>query len=241
MKTIYAFPVLLALTAPAMAGSFKPPEGCTTYLTVQSKGCRVSNHYTCEGQPAGDKWRADSDQEGVFFISRINDEGEWIESIEVNPEVHESLDPNPADPASFSALLSTGRDDFNFGLSDDTGQHTKVTGHDALTGKSVVIDGVTLQQTEFEFVETDAATGQVLRQSRGNEYISPEWRMFFSGPSEWDGGQGYVPLDGSPVEFILPGEPGFATTQPLFDCDAVMSSLPMMSPLPEEAQSHDNL
>ena len=46
------------------------------------------------------------------------------------------------------------------------------------------------------------------------------------GPSEWDGGDGnYLPIDGSPVQFIFPGEPGFASTQPLFDCDAVMSSL----------------
>ena len=59
------------------------------------------------------------------------------------------------------------------------------------------------------------------------KYISAEWRLFFSGPSEWDGGDGtYLPIDGSPMQFIFPGEPGFASTQPLFDCDAVMSSLP---------------
>ena len=88
-----------------------------------------------------------------------------------------------------------------------------------------MIDGITLQETEFQYTETDL-DGNVLRQSRGNEYINPDWRLFFSGPSEWNGGDGnFLPLDGSPVEFIFPGEPGFASTQPLFDCDAVMSSL----------------
>ena len=82
-----------------------------------------------------------------------------------------------------------------------------------------------LSDATFNFTETDLA-GTVLRRSRGNEYIHPDWRLFFSGPSEWDGGDGtYLPIDGSPVQFIFPDEPGFASTQPLFDCDAVMSSL----------------
>lgn len=216
----------LMLAAPAMAGNFTPPEGCTTYLTVQSKGCRVSNHYTCEADPAGDQWRADFDQEGIFFLSRIDREAQWVESFEMNPPARQTLDPNPADPASFSDLLATGNDSYIFGLSKDTGERSRVRGNDRLTGRQVVIDGVTLQETEFNFTETDTA-GNILRRSRGNEYIHPDWRVFFSGPSEWDGGEGtYLPLDGSPVQFIMPGEPGFASTQPLFDCDAVMSSLP---------------
>jgi hypothetical protein len=216
----------LMLAVPALAGTFTPPEGCTTFLTVQSKQCRVSNHYTCTADRAGDQWRADYDQEGVFFISRIDSEAQWVESIEVDPPSRQTLDANPADPASFSDLLASGNDSYIFGLSKDTGERTRVRGNDRLTGKQVVIDGITLQQTEFNFTETDTA-GNVLRRSRGNEYIHPEWRLFFSGPSQWDGGDGtYLPLDGSPVQFIFPGEPGFASTQPLFDCDAVMSSLP---------------
>ena len=217
---------LSLLAAPALAGSFTPPEGCTAFMTVQSKGCRVSNHYTCEADPAGDQWRADYDQEGVYFMSRIDSEAQWVESIEIDPPSRQTLDANPADPASFSDLLATGNDSYIFGLSKDTGDRTRVRGADRLTGKQVVIDGITLQQTEFNFTETDTS-GNVLRRSRGNEYIHPEWRLFFSGPSQWDGGDGtYLPIDGSPVQFIFPGEPGFASTQPLFDCDAVMSSLP---------------
>lgn len=216
----------LMLASPALAGTFTPPEGCTAFVTVQSKGCRVSNHYTCEADPAGDQWRADFDQEGVFFISRIDAEAQWLESFEIDPPARQTLDPNPADPASFSDLLASGNDSYIFGLSKDTGERTRVRGNDRLTGQQVVIDGITLRQTEFNFTETDLS-GKVLRRSRGNEYIHPEWRVFFSGPSEWDGGDGtYLPLDGSPVQFIFPGEPGFASTQPLFDCDAVMSSLP---------------
>ncbi|MBA4350133.1 MAG: hypothetical protein C0427_02665 [Rhodobacter sp.] len=217
--------IAIGSASPAFASSFTPPEGCTTFMTVQAKGCRVSNHYKCTADTPGDQWRTDFDQEGPFFMSRIDSEAQWVESYEINPPVKQLLDPSPADPASFSELLATGNDNYIFGLSDDTGERTTVRGGDRLTGRQVVIDGITLQETEFNFTETDLS-GNVLRRSRGNEYIHPEWRLFFSGPSQWDGGDGnYLPLDGSPVQFIFPGEPGFASTQPLFDCDAVMSSL----------------
>lgn len=221
----YAVALFLALGAtPACAGSFAAPAGCETYLTVQSRGCRVSNHYTCTADQPGDKWRADFDQEGIYFLSRIDNQTQWVESFELNPQVRQTLDANPADPASFDALLA-GRDDFDFRLSKDNGARSHVTGYDALTGKSFVIDGVTLQQTEFEFTETDP-DGNVLRHARGNEYIHPEWRMFFAGPSEWDENGEWFPSDGSPVQFIQPGEPGFAATQPIFECGALMSQAP---------------
>jgi hypothetical protein len=212
----------LLAAAPAGAGTFTPPEGCTAFLTVQSRQCRVSNYYKCSADAPGDQWRQDFDQEGMFFRSRIDSETQWIESFDSNPEVRQSLDPGSEDPASFTDLTSKGRDEFAFGLTKETGEQTRVRGFDKLTGKSIVIDGVTLKQTQFEFTETDT-TGIILRQSRGYEFISPEWRTFFSGPSEWNDGTGYVPIDGSPVQFILPGEPKFGSTQPIFDCDSVVS------------------
>ena len=213
----------LLLATPAAAGTFTPPEGCTAFLTVQSRQCRVSNYYKCSADAPGDQWRQDFDQEGVFFKSRINSETQWIESFDMNPEVRQTLDRGAEDPASFTDLNANGRDDFSFGLTKETGEQTRVRGFDKLTGKTFVIDGVTLKQTEFEFTETDMS-GNVLRQSRGNEFISTDWRMFFSGPSEWNDGTGYVPIDGSPLQFILPGEKGFAATQPIFDCDSILSN-----------------
>lgn len=210
---------------PAGAVGFQAPEGCEAFLTVQARACRVSNHYRCSAQP-GDQWRADFDQEGVFFVSRINDEAEWVESFEFNPNVRQTMDAGAEDPASFSALVATGRDDFSFGLSRDDGQSSHVTGHDILTGRTVTIDGMVLNQTEFAFTET-APDGTVLRQSRGKEYISKELRLFFAGPSEFWDGESWLPMDGSPVQFIKPGEPGFGATQPIFDCGSLMSEAPL--------------
>ena len=145
--------------------------------------------------------------------------------------MRQTLDPNPTDPASFTTLLVTGTDTFDFALTKDNGEHSIVKGYDKLTGKSMMIDGITLEQTEFYYTETDDA-GNILRQSSGNEYIKRDWRNFFSGTSQWlqlDGTS--LPLDGTPVQFILPGEKGFAATQPIFQCDAVMSSAkPLAAP-----------
>lgn len=236
MRTVTLLP-LFFLATPALAGSFTPPEGCTATLTVQSRGCYVSNFYTCEKDPKGDQWRADFDQEGVFFLSRTDAEAQWIESYDTNPTMRQTLDPNSADPASFSGLLATGYDSFVFSLTKDNGEHSNVHGFDKLTGKSFVIDGVTLQQTEYDYTETDD-TGTVLRQSSGNEFIQPDWHTFLSGRSEWQQPDGTsIPLDGTPVAFIFPGEPGFAATQPLFDCSDVTSSLPQSLEVP----SHDHL
>lgn len=228
----------MAVPVPTYAGSFNPPEGCTTFMTVQARQCRVSNHYTCSADAAGDQWRADFDQQGPFFLSRINHNAEWVESYDLGDvAVRQTLDPNPEDPASFTELLATGTDTFAFNLSRDNGERSRVNGFDTLTGQTVVIDGVTLSETEFEFTETDA-NGVVLRQSRGREYIHPEMRLFFAGPSEWRGPDGdFLPINGSPVQFIFPGEPGFAATEPLFDCDPLMTRF---APSQKDA-SHDHL
>ena len=85
--TRLALCLLMALPLPAFAGTFTPPEGCTMTMTVQSRSCRVSNHYTCVGDQPGDKWRSDFDQEGIFFSSKIDNESQWIESYDIDPPV----------------------------------------------------------------------------------------------------------------------------------------------------------
>jgi hypothetical protein len=234
MKVLLLLPLAL-LGTPVLAGTFIPPEGCTATRTVQGRGCYVSNFYTCSADAPGDQWRVDYDQEGMFFRSRIDFETQWVESYDLNPTVKQTLDPNPPDPASFSELLATGTDTFTFSLTKETGEHSTVTGFDKLTGRSKVIDGIPLQETEFQFTETDDA-GNVLRNARGHEYIHADWRTFFSGTSEWDQGDGtWLPLEGAPVSFALPGEPGFGATQPIYECDDIMSDARAPDLLPTPA------
>ena len=234
MRTVLLLP-LLFLAAPATAGTFTPPQGCTATHTVQSRGCLVSHFYTCEKDAQGDQWRADYDDQGPFFLSRIDSDAQWLESYESKnggPTVKETMDPNPKDAASFQGLLDTGLDTFDFWLTKATGEQTHITGFDKLTGKTVTIDGVTLQQTEYEYSQTDDK-GKVMRHAKGNEFINADWRTFFSGHSEVEQADGtWVPIDGAPVSFAVPGKPGFDSTTPLFECQNQMSQA---EPSPQRA------
>jgi hypothetical protein len=207
----------------AIPGTFTAPPGCTGFLTVQSRGCTVSNHYRCEADAAGDQWSATFDQDGLFRVGRIDRETQWIESFSMAPTVRQSLDPGPADPASFSELLADGIDTYDFNQTE-AATRTRVRGFDTLTGRSVTIDGVELKETEFDFLEL-SDDGTVLRRATGQQFISPEWRLFFSGIEEWDFGDGPVPADGTPKQFIFPGEKGFFSTRPIFDCNVTSSGL----------------
>lgn len=211
---------LLALQA--HASTFTPPEGCTGTMTVQSRGCRLSNHFICAQDPQGDQWRVDFGEYGAYFASRINFETQWVHSVDMGSGLTSRLVPGAADPASFSELLETGTDTFDFSMLRGDGRMTRVTGFDTLTGQEVVVSGVVLKETTYEFSET-LQDGTFLHGAKGREYIWPERRLFFSGTSEWTDAEGSYTREGSPVEIILPGQPGFMATRPEHDCDVMMS------------------
>lgn len=220
MKRFVVF--LALLPTPALAGIWTAPEGCEAFMTVQSKQCRVSHYYRCSADAPGDQWRVDLDQNGPYFRSRIDSEAQWVESYD---PIQQILAPAPADPASFSELLASGLDTWDFGLLKADGTGSRAVGHDRLTGRTIVIDGIALSETEVEFTEYDLA-GNVTSRSRGNEYLHPEWRMFFAGPEEIEVDGQWLQSDGSPVSFIFPGEPGYLSTQPIYDCDALTAEGP---------------
>lgn len=203
---------------------FTLPEGCDAYVTIQSRECTVSHHFICAGDPEGHQRRVDLGEEGVLYTGMIDAETQWISSWFPNTAHGEVLEDSPADPASFSELLAAGEDTYDFRtLSDEIGP-TRYVGRDALTGVTEVIDGVTLRQTEFSIVAYGPDGAEEWRSS-GNEWISEDFRMFLSGistittPDEtWDS-------DESPVEFIFPGEPGFLSANPKYDCGLMMSKL----------------
>lgn len=223
MQNYLAFGLML-LGGPAVAGTFTPPPGCTADMTVQMLGCTVSNHYTCAADTPGDRWRADFGQNGKFFESRINAEAEWVESFDFNPDGRKVLEQPQRDAASFSALLATGEDRYDFSTLADDGARQNVTGFDRLTGLTTVIDGVTLLQTQYD-AQAVQDDGTPAWHTRGHEFIDPARRIFLSGRGEWQGAEGgeFLPFDSSPLNFAFPGDAGFMSTTPLFGCDEVLS------------------
>ncbi len=227
---------LLTFPALAQGGVYTPPAGCEGWLTVQTRSCKVSNYFRCDSDPAGGTWRTDFGINGAYFRSRIDDETQWVESHESDGTI-DLLEPGAPDPASFSELLETGEDSYHFSTVKNTGLRETFVGADRLTGESRTIDGVTLLRTEYE-IRATLDDGSVVWRAEGSEYVHPEWRVFFSGVGRMDLGEGWLPRDFTPVEFVFPGEPGFMTTTPKYDCDALTASLDLF---PLKEARHDQV
>lgn len=217
---------LLSLLAGPVAaqGTFALPAGCEAYVTVQSRSCTVSHHFTCAGDPEGHQRRVDLTEEGLVYAGTIDAETQWIESFHVVSGHTERLAPAPADPASMTELMATGTDSYDFRtLSPEVGT-TRYAGQDRLTGEVVQIDRVPLHRTAYRITAT-AADGSILWSGEGNEYISADWRMFLSGTGTMTTPDESWEVDDTPVEFIFPGEPGFLSSAPKHGCGVMMSRL----------------
>jgi len=215
--------LLATLAGPAAAGTFKVPQGCTAYATVQMRSCQVSQHYRCDADAEGDQWTVQMDGNGPYYASKIDAETRWMESYDLTSGEADQLG-EENDPASFSTLLEKGRDDFDFFTQSNFGELRRYVGFDRLTGTSRSIDGITLEETEFELTAYDP-DGQVVWMRRGNQFIHRGWRIFLPGTERFENAFGdKVDTQDTPVEFALPGDKGFLETEPKYDCDTLTAS-----------------
>lgn len=224
--------ILAGLTGgPVLAGAvYQPPSGCTLDMTVQTHACQVTNHFHCGQDPSGDRWVSHADGKGEYFLSHIDSETRWIESISLDNGEVDLLDvASSADNASFSTLIAAGRDDFDFVTLSNTGTSTRYVGHDRLTGRVVTIGNVPLEQTEFELRVLDDE-GNLVATRKGNQYISRSLRVFFSDRETFESAKGDTASTyEAPVTFAFPGDAGFGATKPEYDCDMMMTD---MLPIP---------
>ena len=207
---------------------FQVPEGCTAFLTVQSRSCIVAHHWRCDADPEGSHWRATLDQEGAFYLNYTDAEFRWLRAFNLRSRSNDTLIEPENDPASLSALLETGRDTMDFSIrAESQGSifQRDYIGYDALTGATVTIDGEELLVTEFAY-QWQAEAGP--RETEGSQFVSPRLNLFFGGIETVTTPSGET-FEGnySPMEFAEPGEPGFLSTQPRYDCGDMMSDLKM--------------
>ena len=209
--------------APAWAGGkFVAPEGCEVFATVQMRNCQVSQHYRCESDAPGDQWSVYFDSEGPFYQSRIDAETRWVESLDLTTGERDTLR-SETDPASFTTLLNSGRDDYDFATESNFGEVRRYSGYDQLTGEKAVIDGVTLERTKFDLTAWDA-DGNMIWQRKGSQFIHRDWRLFYADTEEFENSFGdKQTVADTPVDFALPGDKGFLATEPVYDCDAMMT------------------
>ncbi|MFT4014601.1 MAG: hypothetical protein QM682_14645 [Paracoccus sp. (in: a-proteobacteria)] len=213
---------LTFLAPPVLAANFTPPQGCKLELTIQNRGCAVSQHYRCKSDAPGDQWVVYFTREGATYRSRIDAETRWMESTDLRTGLTDMLEAGAADDASFSTLLRTGRDDFDFHTHASNGERLHHVGRDELTGEKVEIDGVALEITRFQLT-TYNDQGDVLIERQGQQFISRAQGRFYGGVEtsrDWTGAQ--ESSNDSPVTFAFPGQPGFGATTPEYDCDLQM-------------------
>jgi hypothetical protein len=201
-------------------GQFTPPEGCETYLTVQSRGCVVTNHFVCPQIDPEHRFRTDFGEAGPYYTSRIDGDAQWVASGPPNaPERTRTVDP-VTDPGSLRELIDTGIDSFDFYQSDPEDGLTRITGFDRIVGE-VEIDGEPLLRTEFEMTRRDE-TGRVTEHVVGREFVSDRHKRFFAGyAADLVDGVERNGRDRSPVEFFYPGDAGFGLIYPRYDCELV--------------------
>ncbi len=227
----------LATGAARATGTFALPQGCAAFVTIQSRSCSVEHHFTCASDADGIKRRVSLAEEGMTYRGSTDSDAQWMTSYYPYPDHTETLEDAPADPASLSELLEKSVDTYDFRtLSDEVGT-TRYVGEDRLTGDVVTIDNVTLQQTAYQ-ITAYGPDGSELWSSKGNEFVSADWRLFIGGTGTVTTPDDSYEKNDSPVEFIFPGEPGYLSAHPKFDCGAVLSFAPALT---QKEISNDNL
>ncbi|MDS9467121.1 hypothetical protein RGQ15_05970 [Paracoccus sp. MBLB3053] len=214
--------MLTIFALPASAANFTPPQGCKLEVTVQNRGCTVSQHYRCGSDTPGDQWVTYYTPDGPSYQSRIDRETRWMESTDLTTGLVDTLEPDAKDHASFSTLLKTGSDDFDFWTSSNTGERLHHVGRDELTGEKVDINGVELEITRFQLT-TYSEAGDALIHREGQQFVSRAQGRFYGGveqSEDWTGAS--EKTNDSPVSFAFPGQPGFGSTKPEYDCDLQM-------------------
>lgn len=207
----------LLLAGGASAQGFDAPEGCELFLTVQSRECTVTQHFTCEADPEGYQRSILYREDGPTGASVVDGEYQWVQTL--SPITQERL-VDAEDPASLTELFETGEDSFDFTMREEGPEGTaeyRVVGIDRLEGGEVEIDGETLQRTIFAYQRL-GEDGEEIVSVTGSQYVSEDLRLFFAGSETARIGGRVVESDNSPVRFIREGEPGFGDIRPAFGC-----------------------
>lgn len=207
---------LTAIEPAAIVETLAMPQGCAAWLTVQRASCSVTHLFRCDNDPDGYQRMISINRDGGSFIVTVDADGQWIETVDMLTGTTELAVPNPTDAYSLTAFLATGTDTFNFSMQDENGAIMRYFGTDKMTDTTTTIDGIELAITTGEMAGSGGGLSHWSRTS--TDYFSLEWGVGFAGTSNlvFDGAPNAY--DDTPVQFDVPGDPGFLSNVPLFGC-----------------------
>lgn len=238
-----ALGLALVAAGPGLAGDFAAPAGCESFVTVQNRACSVSVLWRCDGAPDGDFWEANFSADGLESVVSYDRDYQWLDAVYSWDQSREEFTPPAVDPISRDTLLATGIDTFDFSMrrvTPDRRYDIRVVGADMLTGKTTTIDGYELDEvrTRLEIIDDAGVTEYA---SQGVQYYSRDLGLFFTGAEEVFGPDGETSFwDDRPADIILPGEPGFGTTEPLYGCNAQDAAFTPAAPFPAQKETDDD-
>jgi hypothetical protein len=222
--------IAILTCGPALAAdTFAFPQGCDAFLTAQSHSCLVEHYFTCEGDLEGVTRCVDLGGNGLNALGSTDRDAQSLPSFSPCTDNREQLEAAPADPASLTELLAKGVDTYDFQtLSDEIGT-ARFKGQDRLTGQIITKDDVALQQTAYQLTAYVPEVTE-LWSAAGNEFVNANWRRFTVGTSTVTAPDDSFDKDDRPVQFIFPGEPGFLSATPKFDCGVALSPASVLTP-----------
>ncbi len=206
---------------------FEPPHGCKPVITAQLRKCSVMNVWRCDENGSTFIWHGFFTSGGVpqSLIKFSNDYGFHHSLIFGSQQFEMAIRPVASD-WSLAELVETGSVEFNGQVLMRKPGDKMVAqrfGYSELSGEKAVIDGE--QLTVFEsFTTRTGPNGETVGSSSGKHYISERDSVTFPG-KYYDvdsSGPGY---DRSPMQIIRPGEEGFFSRIPKYDCGEQTSYL----------------
>lgn len=218
MNKIFAA-LLALLIAPAVhAQVFKIPSECVHTMTVQERACTLRHIYDCNDFERGSQLVQRYSKEGKGNATLIDRNGNWL-TTQFKGSSTSILDRKKSKKLmSLNALFTFGQARVDVVMNYFGRPRVHAKGVDKLTGRKTTIDGVVLHETYVDVSFTDLNNGRVYHQTRGNEYVSKKYRMFFGKNVKTTAYGVAKVIKNPPVDFIFSGEAGFTSTKPKYNC-----------------------
>ena len=218
---------------PALARDVAFPKECTPFLTVQSADCSVLAAARCSGA-AGDILRLQVYEEsGLVNVEEQTLDWSLLFTASPTEGVGIFVDDGPHDELSRDSVERYGEDYFNYSVVfavPGMGEfETNLTGILISEDEVVEIDGHEFDLYRFRFAATLGENGtlEVDQSAFGNA----EFGVLINGEGVQRFAGAETPIDSSPMVFFEPGEAGFESADPKFNCGATDISAPV--PMPE--------
>lgn len=202
------------------------PSNCTPQLSVQTRNCSVTNHYSCTAT-AFSRFAYSYDSGGLQQAQILTDEYSSIRTFYPSLKGDRTtglvidLAPGAPAPLSLTELIATGRNDYEYEFRrPDPKVVIHYQGFDELTGEAAEIDGISMLVTNFRYERTTTIQENVSKETvSGSQYVNVGLGIFFGGLETYERETKTVVQDRTPVDLIFPGEPDFMSTTPLYGCD----------------------